>query len=111
MHISFKSLVVLAFSAVLLLNNSAHAEMFRSADFLDWKLKSQEMYIDASVGMASLIAAQNNKEQATCIDDWYFKDRQNANSFILGAMSQNASYHPRGVILASIEKHCGNLKY
>lgn len=111
MRFSSKTLVIATFATISLFATSSHAEMFRSSDFLEWKSKTREMYIDASIGMASLIASQNNKEQSNCIDGWYFEDRENATSFILDAMSKNASYHPRGVILASVEKHCGQLSY
>ncbi len=90
--------------------HALRAEIFKSSEFLTWKRDSQDFYIRTSVGMASLIAAQSNKTQATCIDDWYFGDEHAANTFIRDVMDKNPSYHPRGIILGVIQKHCGSFK-
>ena len=87
------------------------AGSFKSSDFLTWNKKSQAFYIEASIGMASLIAAQNNKSQAKCIDDWYYPEEAAKNAFILETMKRVPDYHPRGVILAVIEKQCTPLVY
>ena len=100
--------ICLAFTAFL--PQISHAEIFKSSDFLEWKLDSQDFYIRTSVGMASLIAAQVDKTQATCIDDWYFGDENAANAFIRDVMGDNPSYHPRGIILGVIQKNCGSFK-
>lgn len=61
--------------------------------------------------MASLVAAQNDKAQATCIDDWYYGDEAAANRHIVSVMEQYPTYHPRGVILAVLRKKCGSFQY
>ena len=90
--------------------HAVHAESFKSADFLMWKRETQDFYIEASVGMASLIAAQNDNAQAKCIDDWYYADEPTANSFVLSVMSDNPTYHPRGIILGVLQKQCGSFE-
>ena len=100
----------ICFVFTVFLPQISHAEIFKSSDFLAWKSNSQDFYIEASVGMASLIAAQSDKTQATCIDDWYYEDENAANTFIRDVMSNNPSYHPRGIILGVIQKHCGSFK-
>ena len=87
------------------------ADTLKSSDFLKWQKKSQAFYIEASIGMASLIAAQNNKAQAKCIDDWYFSGEEAKNAFIRETMKRVPDYHPRGVVLAVIEKQCTPLVY
>ncbi|MEO1136754.1 MAG: hypothetical protein AAFW68_09135, partial [Pseudomonadota bacterium] len=77
----------------------------------EWERDSQEFYIGVSVGMASLIASRNDSEQATCIDDWYKLDSKVAYDFILAAVHEYPSYHPRGVILGVLQKRCGSFSY
>lgn len=92
------------------LNGPLNADDFTSAAFLEWKYDSQRSYIDANVGMASLIAGQNDKPQGVCIDDWFYSDIDKATVEVLGIMKRFSDHHPRAVILAIIEKHCGKIK-
>lgn len=111
MRIHFKSLAIAACAVIQLFSMPAHAEVFKSSEFLTWKLQNQASYIDTSIGMASLVAAQNSKTQSKCIDDWYIADQTKSVEYITGIMRDNPTYHPRGVILAAIEKKCGSMTY
>ncbi len=84
---------------------------FKSADFLKWKRASQEFYIRTSIGMAGLIAARNDKAHGNCLEDWYFSDEKAANDQIISVMRAYPDYHPRGVIVAVMEKRCGPIVY
>jgi len=86
---------------------SAAEEIFKSSEFLTWDRKNQEFYIETSVGMAGLVALQINKQHSQCISDWYYHDEEKAMQHILSVMSDYPDFHPRGVILAVIEKKCG----
>lgn len=85
----------------------AHAGAFTSEDFLSWAPQNQAFYIEASVGMASLIAGQRDTAQGRCIDDWYYGDEAEGTAAILGVMRENPRYHPRGIVLAVLQKRCG----
>jgi len=102
------------FAAILSIALTSQAtgasKVFRSSEFLTWKQTSQDFYIEASVGMASLIASQIDKAQARCIDNWYFKNEAAANASIRNVMKNNPSYHPRGIILGVVQKQCGSFK-
>jgi hypothetical protein len=108
-----KALHLAVFGAALLASVQSYAtdNIFKSSEFLTWERSNQEFYIEASIGMASLVAAQNNKVQAKCIDDWYYNNKKASTDYILEIMRQNSAYHPRGVILATIEKKCQPLNY
>lgn len=108
---SGKALVLCTVLAVLLVEAPAEAETFKSADFLKWSRENQEFYIRTSVGMAGLIAVQNDKQHSQCIEDWYFSNEESANRSILVAMTRFPNYHPRGVILAKLQKVCGSFTY
>lgn len=90
---------------------NASAEIFKSSEFLGWERKNQEFYIRTSIGMASLIVGQTDKAQAKCVDDWYVGDETKANDYILDVMRKHPEYHPRGIILAVLEKKCGKFVY
>ena len=106
-----KFLAILVFITLAFVSVQSYAEIFKSSEFLKWERDGQVFYIETSIGMASLIAAQNDKKQATCIDDWYYADEKRSNNHILNTMKKFPTYHPRGVILAVIEKKCGQLIY
>lgn len=86
-------------------------EIFKSSKFLTWKRASQEFYIQTSIGIAGMIAGQNDKVQEKCLEDWYVKNEKGATDFILSTMARFPDYHPRGVILAALEKKCGKFIY
>ncbi len=84
-------------------------DVFQSVQFLEWKTLNQDAYIETSVGMASLIASQSDKTQAKCIDDWYYDAEARANDAVRNVMRANPQFHPRGVILAVVQKRCGTV--
>lgn len=102
--------MAIAVSGWLYPQNSS-AETFKSADFLKWSAKNQSFYFRTSVGMAGLVAGRNDPRQGKCIDGWYFANQEKANKQIVGVMKKHPGFHPRGVILALIEKQCGKLIY
>ena len=88
---------------------AALASGYTTEDFLKLEYPAQRSYIDANIGMASLIASQNNRTQGKCIDDWYYGDVDSTTRIILNIMRRLPDYHPRAVILAAIEKECGKI--
>lgn len=86
-------------------------EKFTSAEFLKWKLASQKNYFWISIGMAGLIAGQNDREQARCIERWFADNERDATDHLLETMQRFPNYHPRGVILAVLKKQCGSFEY
>jgi|GEM_PF-1734866 len=86
-------------------------ETFTSAEFLKWKLESQESYFRTNIGMASLIAAQNDKKHARCIEEWFTVDERRARDYILKVMREYPDHHPRGVIVAILKQKCGSFNY
>lgn len=86
-------------------------DIFKSSEFLTWERNSQEFYIDTTIGMAGLIASQNDQAKGQCIDEWYFQRQSDATDFILDVMRDYPNYHPRGTIAAIIEKQCGSLTF
>ena len=78
---------------------------------MTWSRESQDYYIRTSVGMASLVSAQNDKAHAKCLDDWYYRDETTGNDDVLAVMRRFPEYHPRGVILAVMEKRCGSFDF
>lgn len=84
---------------------------FTGEKFLMWPQESQEFYIRTSVGMALLIADQNNNVQARCIGKWIGEHEKQAYDQIIEAARLYPKYHPRGIILAVMEKRCGAFIY
>lgn len=96
---------------------SAHAvvadEKFTAADVLSWDQESQNWYFTVNASMAGALASQNDSPAASCIDEWYFDaaDRATRNDEFRSAMRRFEEYHPTLVVIAVIEKACGELKF
>ena len=86
---------------------AAQAEGFTGADLLKWDRENQSFYFRASVGMAGLIAARNDKGHSDCVDRWYFSDTERGDAAIVDAVRKFPGHHPQAVILAMILKACG----
>ncbi len=99
--------------AILMLNSTPlyAKNIFKNSEFLKWNEENRSFYIRTSIGMASLIAAKNNKAHADCLAKWYFPNQSKKNVFIYGIMKQYPNHHPRGIIMAVLQKQCGSFRY
>lgn len=100
-----------AMIAALALSAPSFADGLTAADVLNWPTDSQGFFLSTAVGMAGVIATQNDPAKAECLDEWYFADRSSANQEILAAMRRFPTYHPNGVLMAVIEKRCGSFDF
>ncbi|MEM6942834.1 MAG: hypothetical protein AAF565_03680 [Pseudomonadota bacterium] len=85
------------------------ASTFTAEEFLAWAPQNRAFYIEASIGMASLIAGQTDPALGRCIDDWYYGNEADGTASILDVMRQNPDYHPRGIVLAVLQNRCGQI--
>ena len=102
------------FAALLLVSTataSADDDIFRAEDFLTWERESQEYYFRISISMAGLIARRNDKSHGDCVDNWFFKNQTSASDELLTTLKEYSDYHPDGIILAVLQKHCGTFVY
>ena len=83
------------------------AEEFTGADLLSKSVETQINFIQASVTMAAVMATQHDPEWTKCLNEWYFKDADKRNSFILETIADYKDFHPSGTILATLQKNCG----
>jgi len=86
--------------------------IFTSTDLLDRPVASQDGYISVSVGMAAVVALRAQQpEMADCIDAWYSADvLDQRNAYIRSVMQKHSRFHPMGIIIGVIEKHCGSFR-
>jgi len=92
----------------------AYAEDLTSEHVLAWKPASQEAYIQTSVTMAAIIASQNDTAKSSCIDSWYFQSeekRDAADRELKGNLARYPKSHPGAIVLATIVKKCGVMKF
>ncbi len=85
--------------------------IFKNSEFLKWSEDNKSFYIRTSIGMAGLIAAQNDKKHARCIEGWYYSDEGIENEKIYKVMRKYPDHHPRGIIVAVLQKQCGSFNY
>lgn len=107
------SISVSVFSVSYPQTSSAADNKFTAADVLAWEKSQQDWYFNVNASMAAAIASQNDNSKSSCLDDWYFgaADRDARNDEIRNAMARFETYHPTLVMIAVIEKACGELKF
>jgi hypothetical protein len=109
----YKMIVAAIISGIMVVHpgSSAAQESFKSSDFLKHPAESQRGYISSSVMMAALIATQNNRSQASCLDEWGAKYREDGFAPVLEAMRRFPDYHPSAVVISVLQKACGSFSY
>ncbi|MEM0987349.1 MAG: hypothetical protein AAGK00_00610 [Pseudomonadota bacterium] len=106
------AIAVIAGAALTVVPTDADDKKFTAADVLGWEETSQNSFFETSVSMAGVIAIQSENPAGRCINDWYFKTdagKQSANQEIRKAMTRFSDFYPASVIVAVLEKNCGEL--
>ncbi len=109
-----KSLLLNAFVAALAFHPQlCAADGFTSADVLEWGEESQRNFFQNSVTMIGIVATQVEGREgiANCIDSWFggpIVGAEQRAARIQDVMRALPDHHPQAVILAVIEKECGN---
>lgn len=86
------------------------AEDFTGQDLLRESKASQYAFVSTSIGMATMIAGQKNRNLSECIARWYWDDPRGDNARndeILSVVAKLPDYPPQATLLAVIEKACG----
>jgi len=109
--LSRKALALASLCTIVCAQASSADEAFKSSKFLTYPAESQTSYINSSVLMAGLVAAQNSADQAKCIGDWSGKHLSGGYQPVIAAMQRFPDHHPTGVIIAVLQKACGSFKY
>lgn len=109
--LSRKTLAIASLSTIVCSGAAVADDGFKSSKFLTYAADSQKSYINTSVLMATLIAAQNSKDQATCIGDWSGRYVSDGYQPVIEAMRKFPDHPPTGVILAVLQKACGPFAY
>lgn len=111
--ITHKALLLNAFVLVLTsFPQISAADGFTSADVLEWSEENQNGFFQASVTMIGIVATQTGEHDhiAECIDSWYGggdESQPQRSARILEVLESLPEYHPQAIILAVIEKECG----
>lgn len=90
----------------------AAAEEFTGQRFLEWSQEAQHSFVGNSISMTWMIARQSREDIADCIDEWYSFDantRKQRRGFVIDSIAEYPTYHPQAVLLATIQKRCGEL--
>lgn len=109
--LSRKNLAIASLCTIVCAQGSFAEEAFKSSEFLTYSADHQRGYISTSAMMAGLIAAQNDRKQAMCVDDWVALHRSEGYSPVIDAMKKYPDDHPTGLVLAVLQKACGSFKY
>ena len=103
----FTAFAIMVASNTIIYPHISLADGFNGSDLLEWSQKNQQFYFEVSVSMAGVIAAQSQREQAQCIDEWHAGQHERQYEEILEAIRTHPTFHPQGVIFAVLRKACG----
>lgn len=109
--LSRKALAIASLCTIVCTQAGIADDGFKSSKFLTYQPDAQRSYINSSVVMASLIASQNSREQADCLNAWIGSNVDTGYKPVIEAMMKFPDHHPSGVVLAVLQKACGPLKY
>lgn len=109
--LSRKALVIASLCTIVCTQASNADEAFKSSKFLQYAPDVQRSYVSTTTVAAWLVASQNNKSQAKCIDEWGAANRDSGYQPVLDAMRRFPEDHPTALILAVLQKQCGTFKY
>lgn len=109
--LSRKVLAIASLCTLVCAQSSVADEAFKSSTFLTYSAEQQRGYISTSAMMAGLIATQNDRKQAACVDDWVARYHGEGYSLVIEAMKKYPDDHPTGLVLAVLQKACGPFKY
>ena len=86
------------------------SEEFDGSKFLKWSKASQTAYLQNSIVMAMTVSSRMSEAHSTCISEWFFDAdgfRDGREEGLRQSISQYSDYHPGGIIVAVIERECG----
>lgn len=87
------------------------ADMFTSESVLTWEERDQNALFQSSITMIGIVATQVRPDIARCINDWYSASMiARRQEHIRDVMRQYPDHHPQAIILAVIEKACGQFE-
>ena len=112
--LSRKSLAIASLCTIVcsvVSNGAAAGAGFKSSEFLKWSPESQRAYISTAVTATAVIAAQNIKSQASCINKWGASNSDGGYQPAVEAMNKLPDVHPMVVIVAVLQKACGQFNY
>ena len=109
--LSRKTLAIASLCTIVCAQAGAAEEAFKSSKFLQYAPDAQKSNFNTSVVMASLIASQNSRDQADCLNAWIGSNVDAGYQPVIEAMKRFPDHHPSGVVLAVLQKACGPLKY
>lgn len=81
------------------------------SEFLTWERTKQDSFFAVSILTAGVIATQIRPDFADCIGNWYSQneDRQSVrHSQMLKLMEEFPDYIPSGIVIAVLQKECGD---
>lgn len=76
-----------------------------SATFLSWSAPQKEAFVSNSVAMAAALSPS----RADCIFNWNAKSQSDGYTDLTAAMQKYPKYHPTAILVAFLEKECGQL--
>lgn len=109
-----KTLAIASLIALLPIQGYAQSEPSNQmTEFLAFDREGRNGFISTSVMMLGVIASQTQPQIARCVDSWYGANnqvRESRNAEIIEVMERFPDYLPSAVVLAVVERECGNFQ-
>jgi hypothetical protein len=109
--LSRRSIAIASLSTIVCSGAAVADEGFKSSKFLSYPAESQTSYIDTAVVAATVVVSLNSAAQAKCLGAWVSKHRGGSFAPVIEVMRKYPDDHPMGLIIAVLQKDCGEFKY
>lgn len=80
---------------------------------LEQNAATQRFYLQTAIDMAGSIAGEAHPKIHSCMANWFPRDkavREERFEEVLGFMRQHPNHSPTAIVIATIQKHCGDFK-
>jgi len=105
--LKLKNISLIAIILISSAAHNAHANQFTAKDFLEFSQGQRQWWYMGSIDALGLVVSQGNKEQADCIWNWYFADKDAKSAFLDKKMKSFPQHSPSAIITGLLHKDCG----
>lgn len=109
--LSRKAIAIASLSTIVCSGAAVADDGFKSSKFLTYPAESQSSYIDTAAVATTVVVSLNSAAQAKCLGAWVAKHRVGNFAPVIEVMRKYPDDHPMGLIVAVLQKDCGEFKY
>lgn len=107
--LSRKALAIATLSTIVCTQAGLADEAFKSSKFLTYSAEQQKNYINISMVIVSLVASQNSRSYADCLNNWSAKNVESGYQPVIEAIKDFPTTTPPGLSWQCCKRNAARL--